>query len=248
MQQTSPCTSCGAEIPLDARFCRSCGHPSARFNRESVTEGTTRLLETPERPAAGPAHEFPTERPGELAQATTRLPPQGMPTSRGLEVNRKPTNWVLITAIIVAALALIATGLVIGLRGRSAPATAPVVTPGLPPVPMPPAPPPGIPPPPAAGVTEGSGINPALIYPGAKTVMRITGRSEGNVIQLQTSDSFDKVVSWYKERLKPASTIEANDPNGGPARRSVILATEEVTAIISDQDNATGVMLTQGDR
>ncbi len=244
--QTSTCTRCGAEIPLEARFCRSCGQPSARFNRESVTEGTTRLLETPERPQQ-PAQEFPTERPGELAQATTRLPPEGVPTSRGLEVNRKPTNWVLISVIVIAALALIATGLVIGLRSRSAPPTAPVVAPGRPPV-QPPAPPSiPAPPPPATGVNEGVGINPALIYPGAKTLMRITGGSEGNVIQLQTSDSFDKVVNWYKEKLKPASTIESSDPNLGPTGHSVILAAEEVTAIISNQGDTTSIMLTQGD-
>ncbi|HJU56473.1 MAG TPA: zinc ribbon domain-containing protein, partial [Pyrinomonadaceae bacterium] len=75
-----PCTSCGAEIPAEARFCRSCGQPSARFNRESVTEGTTRLLETPERPQPQPPAQEVYERPGELAQATNRLPPQGIPT------------------------------------------------------------------------------------------------------------------------------------------------------------------------
>lgn len=243
--QTSPCTRCGAEIPLEARFCRSCGQPSARFNRESVTEGTTRLLETPERPAASPAHEFQHERQGELAQATNRLPPQAAQTNRGLEVNAKPTNWVLVGAIVVAAIALIVTGILIGLRGPSpAPATQPiVVTPGVP-AGLPPAPPPGIPPPPpAAGVTEGA-INPALIYPGAKTVMQITGGDEGNVIQLQTSDSFDKVVNWYKEKLKPEQTIEQNM---GLPGRSVVLPGKETTAIITQQGDATGIMLTQGD-
>ena len=238
--QTSPCTRCGAEIPLEARFCRSCGQPSARFNRESVTEGTTRLLETPERPAANPAQEFQYERQGELAQATSRLPPQAAQTNRGLEMSGKPTNWVLIGAIVVAAIVLIATGIFIGLRGRSsAPATQPVVvTPGVPP------PPPALPPPPpAAGVTEGA-ISPALIYPGAKTVMQITGGDEGNVIQLQTSDSFDKVVNWYKDKLKPEQTIEQNM---GLPGRSVILPSEQTTVIITQQGGATGIMLTQGD-
>ena len=211
-----------------------------------MTEGTTRLLETPERPQPPPPAYEVYERPGELAQATTRLPPQTNPTSRTLEPNRKPTNWVLISAIIVAALALIATGLIIGLRSRTATTTPPIVTPGAPPVP-PTLPPPGPPPPPTTGVTEGGTINPSLIYPGAKTLMQVTGGSEGNVIQLQTSDSFDKVVNWYKEKLKPASTIETSDPTQGPGGQSVILATEEVTAIISNQGDATGVMLTQGD-
>jgi hypothetical protein len=211
-----------------------------------VTEGTTRLLETPER-SAPPAQEFPTERPGELAQATNRLPPQGAPTTRGLEVNRKPTNWVLISALVVAAIALISVGIVIGLRNRPAPRTTPVVVgPGLPPVQPPP--PPGLPPaPPAAGVTEGT-ISPALIYPGAKTVMQITGGDEGHVIQLQTSDSFDKVVSWYTEKLKPTQIIRHEGQDAGlPGGKSVILPSEETTVVIGDQGGATSILLTKGE-
>ncbi|HWS98658.1 MAG TPA: zinc ribbon domain-containing protein [Pyrinomonadaceae bacterium] len=246
MQPTVACTTCGAEIPVEARFCRNCGQPSARFDRESVTEGTTRLLETPERPTPPPPAQDVYQHPGQLAQPTNRLPPQTNPTSRALEPNRKPTNWVLISAIIIAALALIATGLVIGLRNRPA-ATTPnppqVVQPGPPP-PGPPPAPPGLPPPPPV-VTEGGGISSALIYPGAKTVMRVTGNAEGNVIQLQTSDSFDKVVSWYKEKLKPEQTIEQGDLSPGLPGRSVILATGNVTAIITGLDDGTSIMLTQ---
>lgn len=249
MQPTVSCTSCGAEILAEARFCRNCGQPSARFNRESVTEGTTRLLETPERPFAPPPVHEVYEGPGGMVQPTNRLPPQVNPTSHGLEATRKPTNWVLISVIIVAALALIATGLLIGLRGRSTTPSSPIVTPGAPPVQPPLPPPPGAIPQPPTGVTEGGGISSALIYPDAKTVMRITGNSEGNVIQLQTSDSFDKVVNWYKEKLKPEQTIEAGDPSmGGQPGRSVILPTEEVTVIITAQDGSTNIMLTQDGR
>lgn len=249
MQPTVACTSCGAEIPAEARFCRSCGQPSARFNRESVTEGTTRHLETPERPPAPPpAQDFYEHHPGGLAQPTNRLPPQANPTSRGLEANRKPTNWVLIGAIIVAALALIATGLVIGLRKRPAVATTPSTPPqvGRPgPVPVQPAiPPPPVPQPPSTGTAEGGVISPALLYPGAKTVMRVTGGSDGNVIQLQTSDSFDKVVQWYKDKLKPEQTVEQGDPAVEVPGHAVILQGKGVTAIITGQDGATGIMLT----
>lgn len=246
MQQTMPCASCGAQIPVEARFCRNCGQPSARFNRESVTEGTTRLLDAPERPPQFAQESY--ERPGELAQATTRLPPQAAPTAHALDINRKPTNWVLIGAIVIAAIALIATGLFIGLRSRPAAANPPVVTPGAPPLQPPPLPGlPPLPPPPASGVTEGS-VNPALVYPGAKTVMQITGAPEGSVVQLQTSDPFDKVVSWYKEKLKPSQTIETNEPNIELPGRSVILPSEEATVIITAQDGATNIMVTQGRR
>lgn len=246
MQPTVACANCGAEIPVEARFCRSCGQPSARFKQESVTEGTTRLLETQERPQPPPPAYEVYERPGELAQATTRLPPQTNPTSHTLEPTRKPTNWVLISAIIVAALALIATGLIIGLRSRTATPTPPIVKPGAPPVP-PAVPPPAPPPPPTTGVTEGGTINPSLIYPGAKTLMQVTGGSDGNVIQLQTSDSFDKVVDWYKDKLKPEQIIQSNDQNTGMPGRSVILPGKEVTAIINSQGDVTNVMLAQED-
>ena len=246
MQPTVACTRCGAEIPVEARFCRSCGQPSARFNPESVTEGTTRLLETPERPTPPPPAQDFYQQPGGLAQPTNRLPPQAGPTSRALEPNRKPTNWVLISAIIVAALALIAVGLTLGLRNRTASTTTSNPPQVSPPVDVQVQPPTIPEPPPPAGTTEGGGISSALIYPGARTLMRVTGGSDGNVIQLQTSDSFDKVVNWYKEKLKPEQVIERGDGLGpGMPGRAVILPTEKITAIITGMDTGTNIMLTQ---
>jgi hypothetical protein len=244
MQPTVACTSCGAEIPVEARFCRSCGQPSARFNRESVTEETTRHLETPERPQTPPPAQdyFNEQRPGGLAQPTNRLPPETNPTSHALEPKRKPTNWVVISVIVLMALALITLGLVKGLRKRPAAATPPTPQVGRPgPVPVQPAiPPPPVPQPPTTGNTGGGAISDELIYPGAQTVQRITSRrSEGNVLQLQTSDSFDKVVNWYKEKLNPEQTIEQAG--------SVILPTDDVTAIITSSGGTTNIMLTDAE-
>jgi hypothetical protein len=69
--------------------------------------------------------------------------------------------------------------------------------------------------------------------------MEITGDDEDNVLQLQTSDSFDKVVEWYTQKLNPKSTIkqEAN----------VILNGEEMTAIINRTNDGTNIMLTASD-
>ncbi|MGA9997006.1 MAG: zinc ribbon domain-containing protein, partial [Pyrinomonadaceae bacterium] len=138
MQQTSLCTTCGAEVPGEARFCRNCGQRSSHLNPESVTEGTTRLLETPERPSPFNQHVY--EHPGHLAHGTSRIHPQANPTS-SLENNRKPGgNWMMLGVIVVATFALILTGLLIALRDRSAAkATPPVVTrPGVPPIHPPP--------------------------------------------------------------------------------------------------------------
>jgi hypothetical protein len=201
-----------------------------------VTEGTTRLLETPEPPRA-PFEQNVYEHPGNLAQATSRISPQALPTSRSLETNRQPANWLLIGSLLIASIALIATILFITLRNRTATTvTPPVVTrPQVPPAQPPPLPP--VPPPP--GTTQGSGINSAFVYPGAKTTMEVTDVTEGNMIQLHTSDSFEKVVNWYTEKLKPTQVVK--QPS------NVVLAGGEVTAIINAGGDGTDIMLTQGD-
>ena len=127
MQQLLPCTHCGAEIPAEARFCRNCGQRSKHLDQSSVTEGTTRLLETPERQA--PFNQNVYEQPGSLAQATNRLPPQVNQTSRSLETKDKSRQWVLISSLLVAALML--TTLLIVLWGRSSTTTTPVSPPAV---------------------------------------------------------------------------------------------------------------------
>lgn len=237
MQQTLACTNCGADIPIEARFCRACGQRSTRFDPESVTEGTTRLLETPERPASFDPGVY--EQPGSLAQPTTRIPTQANQTSRSLEVSRKSPQWLLISLILTTVLAV--TTLVIVLANRSSkttPVSPPAVPkPALPTIPAPPAPP--VPP---RGSTKETGINPAFIYPGAQTTMEITGDDGGHVLQLKTSDSFDKVVEWYTEKLKPTKVVRVKDPTS-----QVILDAGEMKAIINANGNATTIMLTQGD-
>jgi hypothetical protein len=141
---------------------------------------------------------------------------------------------VLIGSILIAVIAL--TALFVTLLNRSSTTTAspPAVTrPEVPTIPQPPAPP--MPP-------QGTGINPAFVYPGAKTMMEITGDDEGNVLQLQTSDSFDKVVDWYTEKLKPAKVVRIKDPTS-----HVILEAGELKAIINANGNVTTIMLAQGD-
>jgi hypothetical protein len=196
-----------------------------------VTEGTTRLLETPERPA--PFNQKVYEQHGGLAQATSHIPQQANPTSRSLELPRKSTNWLLISAVSVAVLALVAL-LIVTLRNRTATPTAPIppaVT--IPQVPSIPAPPPPAPP---RGLPQSRTINSKFIYPDAKTTMEVIGEDEDNVLQLQTLDSFDKVVEWYTQKLAVKKTIKQE--------KNVILVGEELTAIITRTDEGTNIMLT----
>lgn len=200
-----------------------------------MTEGTTRVLETPERPASSfDQHVY--EQPGSLAQPTSRIPVQANETSRSLEVNRKSPQWVLIGSILIAVIAL--TALFVTLLNR--PSTPTTVSPPAVARPEPPTiapPPPPMPPP---GSTQGTSINQAFVYPGAETMMEITGADEGNVLQLQTSDSFDKVVDWYTEKLKPAKVVRIKDPTS-----HVILEAGELKAIINTNGDKTTIMLAQ---
>jgi hypothetical protein len=244
MQQTSICTNCGAEIPSEARFCRNCGQRSTQINPGSVIEGTTRLLETPERPAAS-FDQNVYDQPGGLAQPTTRISPQANPTNRDLETNPQPSHRVMISLMLAATVVLILAGLFIALRNRAATTapSAPVVTrPDVPPIQPPPPPPPL----PSPVTTQGGGISPALVYPGAKTLMQVTDASEGNVLQLETSDSLDKVVAWYTDRLKPTQVIRAPGSNVGEADSNVILVAGEMKVIINAQGDRTIIMLAQG--
>lgn len=199
-----------------------------------MTEGTTRLLETPERPASFDQHVY--EQPGNLAQATTRIPPQANQTSRSLEPTGKSPKGVLTGALIVAILMLTTLFIVLANRSPSTRVTSPpaVTRPELPPIPQPPSPP--------GGGTQETSINPAFIYPGAQTTMEITDAAEGKMLQLKTSDSFDKVVSWYMAKLKPKNVVKVQQPN-----LSAVLQGDEMTAIINAKEDGTTIMLTDGD-
>jgi len=117
-------------------------------------------------------------------------------------------------------------------------------------IPEPPAPPgapghpghPEIPPPPAPpGATSGETVSlDSFIYPGAVKHMDITDHGKG-VLQLTTNDPIDKVVDWYKAKLKPAGSVQI--PFGG----MTVLEGKEVKAIITGGSGGTSIMLTRGD-
>lgn len=141
-------------------------------------------------------------------------------------------------ALLVVILMLTTVAIVLWYRssGTTSIVSPPAVTgPDLPPVqPQPPLPP---------DAPEGTKINPEFIYPGAQKTMELADAQEGNMIQLQTSDSLDKVVKWYTEKLRPTSVIkQANEHS-----QSVVLATKEMAAIINANDAGTTIMLTAGD-
>jgi hypothetical protein len=79
-------------------------------------------------------------------------------------------------------------------------------------------------------------LDPSFIYPGATVTMDVVGGAEGKVTQLQTSDSFNKVVDWYVEKLQPKHQVSI--PGGK------IMESENFVALITSSGNETSIMLT----
>ncbi len=70
--------------------------------------------------------------------------------------------------------------------------------------------------------------------------MEITGEDEGHVLQLRTSDSLDKVVDWYIEKLKPTKVVRMKERTP-----QVILEADETNVVINENGDGTTIMLTQ---
>jgi len=68
--------------------------------------------------------------------------------------------------------------------------------------------------------------------------MEVNG-DEGGVIQLRTAEPLDKVVAWYKEKLKPVKTVNMIGP-------LTVLRGEGMTAIITGGADGVSVVLKQG--
>ena len=74
-----------------------------------------------------------------------------------------------------------------------------------------------------------------LIYPGARTVVDMTGAG-GRALHLQTSDSFSTVEAWYQKALKPEKTMRLTST-------SVVLKNNTTTATIASEDDKTNILI-----
>jgi len=100
---------------------------------------------------------------------------------------------------------------------------------------VPPVPPavPGIAAPPAGVVGN------EFIYPGAKVNLQ-ANTADGVTLQLQTTDSIDKVVTWYTTKLKPTKTVNPGFEPGGA--RISIMEGENGKAVITGNDEGTSII------
>ena len=230
MTSSRICIHCGAELTSEARFCRRCGQRAAHVSAGSVTEATTRHLETAaNRPALG--QEFYAQ-PDTLAYQRSGPMQGGMGTPGAAEPAGQYRKWVFAGLLMIAFISIVSLALAAKLWKHSGDiARPPVVTvPMRPPAPPPPPPPPGLPSGSAPGATA---ISDALIYPGARTTLR-----KGNMLQLQTEDSVDQVADWYIAQLKPPKVIRVPGSNA-------VLKAAEAKVIITAAGNGTSILLKQ---
>ncbi|HEY0544209.1 MAG TPA: zinc ribbon domain-containing protein [Pyrinomonadaceae bacterium] len=227
------CAKCGAELLAGARFCRRCGQ-SSTFDGASVTEAETRVFnDTVERRA--PETQYYDQRPtgpGYLSPDETRT---AAAAESDASSSRKRNMLIMGSVIILVAIIALTILAAIKLTSNPVP-TTPIVTkpeiPAPPTVPQPPQPPQ----PPAAETGKAN----ALDYPGAEVTMEMTHGGEGSMRQLHTSDSFEKVVAWYTDKLKPSEIIKT--PEGPTA----VLKSKQATAIINSDEEGTQILLKKG--
>jgi hypothetical protein len=75
-----------------------------------------------------------------------------------------------------------------------------------------------------------------LLYPGAQTLLDISNPDGGRALQLQTSDSLDKVEKWYDRNLRPQKIVRLTSS-------SVVLKNENTTATIASEGGMTNILI-----
>ena len=242
---------------LSAKFCRQCG------NRLDDSEMTTRTLE--EQSVEPQPYDHAT-RPARVGITKPTYPPVIMPPQPPAPIySNAPSNdnktviIVILAAVLVILIGLGVVGFLVfgrasssgstsggsggaavsgsdssaGGAGASVPVPTPPIPPTVPTVPTPPTPP-NAPAAPKTGNIQFP-FGDSLFYPNS-TVTLAVNTSSGKVATLQSSDSFDKVVAWYTERIKPTQNVAMPG--------SHVLGNKEIKAIISGGDGGVVITLT----
>lgn len=206
------------------------------LDRPSVAEATTRVLHTPAKTAGAPTAYVDPRMTGPTYLAPSEASPLQPTPSGGLaeSTNKNGKNLLIFLAIafLFAVVALGAMAFVFW-RSNATPVASKPTTPPVtrPEIPAPPAPP-NVPVPPDPAVPGDD-----LVYPGAEVTMEMNRKGEGGVRQLQTSDSFDKVVAWYTGKgFRVVTKVEGN----------AVLVGDRGTAVVNYDDGKTHIILKTG--
>ena len=232
--QKTACAGCGAELLPEARFCRKCGQPSSPLGRASVTEVTTRRLETRGQDLPGQQASLAQSSRGQTEQSLSAQ-------TQSLTKTRALKRWLPGLLLLLLLILLPTTYLLWKWRSSTAAIPPPTGAPAQegPVAPQPPQPPAPPQPPsaPAAKGTDGTtAIDQSFIYPGARTTMDVTKAGGGSVLQLETTDPVDKVADWYVKRLNPTKTVRMS---GVP----VVLTSDQMKAVITQSGEGTTILL-----
>jgi hypothetical protein len=83
---------------------------------------------------------------------------------------------------------------------------------------------------------SGTASSDSLVYPGARKMVDMVNEGGGRAVQLETSDSFEKVDEWYRKAMKPKKVIQLTSG-------SVVLKNDKTTATIVTENNKTNILI-----
>ena len=76
----------------------------------------------------------------------------------------------------------------------------------------------------------------ALLYPGATTKVKMRHDQGDRTIQLETTDSLDRVESWYQSQVKVDKTIRLTS-------NSVVMKNQKVSITLAVENNKTNILI-----
>ena len=77
-----------------------------------------------------------------------------------------------------------------------------------------------------------------LLYPGAQSIVDMINNDGSRTIQLQTTDSLDRVENWYQTNLTLKKTVRLTST-------SVVMKNQKVTITLASEDNKTVILIKQ---
>lgn len=241
------CSNCGATLIAGAKFCRQCGRLVVAESAATLTEATTRTLRPPADFGAQPTSYIPSQPTGHAYMSPVEMSSTqpAYVTSTLERKGQKQSIWLLGTLATVALLLIVAAIFALGIikfnQGGKTATTPPIVTAPEPPgVAVPEIPPPPQPPEPTAPSASNS-ISREFIYPESEILVDMPSGSGGSLLQLQSADSYQKVLDWYLAKLKPDNIFRSPGQNG--VGQNAILKSANLMAVITSTGEGTQIVL-----
>ena len=75
-----------------------------------------------------------------------------------------------------------------------------------------------------------------LLYPGATTKVKMSHDQGDRTVQLETSDSLERVESWYQSKMKVDKTIRLTS-------NSVVMKNQKVSVTLAFENNKTNILI-----